>query len=57
MINVMILEQWFLTTFIEALANFQEGLKMTLIIQNKAKQTLPPPPPPPKKKKSRYVLF
>lgn len=38
--NVMILEQWFLTTFVEASANFQEGLKMTLIIQNKAKQTL-----------------
>lgn len=36
----MILEQWFLTTFVEASANFQEGLKMTLIIQNKAKQTL-----------------
>ncbi len=36
----MILEQWFLTTIVEASANFQEGLKMTLMIQNKEKQTL-----------------
>lgn len=50
--NLMILEQWFLTTIVEASANFQEGLEMTLMIQNKEKTNIKP-----KQQKNQDVLF
>lgn len=50
--NLMILEQWFLTTIVEASANFQEGLEMTLMIQNKEKTNIKP-----KQQKNQDVLL